>query len=297
MARPIALASLIRSAQEFLKWLLKRCSPTLRQDLHGRCGIGKVSKGTTTEHHEAPGQGGRFGEIEGYTVAFRAVRRGPRPLAAVQGLLNDHCQCPHLGLCHPFHTADDAGASLAIHLLGPSVGRRRARAVRTDGHPTFSSPAVATLRLVTTLRDRLDRCDADLRRHLDPDEQIVATGRCEDITERGGPEPRRRWLDIGDGHGSKVRWVPHVDLRFEASLDLDDVTGVSERLVGHRYAITLEHPSIARLRSVPAHQFLMFEWGNAVEKRPLARTVLALNRRDTEAACALREQLTTRGSL
>jgi len=36
------------------------------------------------------------------------------------------------------------------------------------------------------VRDRLDRCDAQLREHLEPAEQVLAIGRCEDITGRLG---------------------------------------------------------------------------------------------------------------
>jgi hypothetical protein len=36
------------------------------------------------------------------------------------------------------------------------------------------------------LRERLESCEADLLAHLDPDEQVIAIGRCEDITDRGG---------------------------------------------------------------------------------------------------------------
>jgi len=35
------------------------------------------------------------------------------------------------------------------------------------------------------LRERLESCEAVLRAHLDPDERVIAIGRCEDITDRG----------------------------------------------------------------------------------------------------------------
>jgi len=146
-------------------------------------------------------------------------------------------------------------------------------------------------------RDRLDRCDAYLRAHLEPAEQVVAIGRCEDITG---------WMDIERGGAGwtfvmvtdrNLRWVPDVDLRFEARLDLANVTGSAERLASHRYAIALEHRPILRSWRVPAHRFLTFEWGNAVEDLSFARTELAFSRKDTEAAIALRNQLTARALL
>ncbi|MEO8424115.1 MAG: hypothetical protein ABI595_09430, partial [Actinomycetota bacterium] len=80
----------------------------------------------------------------------------------------------------------------------------------------------------------------------------------------------------------------------EAALDFDDVTSFSEQTLGHRFMVTLEHEPLSRPHHVPAHRFLMFEWGNAVSSDPLSRTKLAFSRRDTKAAVALREQLTSR---
>ncbi|MEX2421139.1 MAG: hypothetical protein WD670_04905, partial [Actinomycetota bacterium] len=104
---------------------------------------------------------------------------------------------------------------------------------------------------MTSLRERLVVCDSDLRTRLDPDELVVAIGRCEDITERGGPERGGAGWTFVVITDRRLRWVPHVNLRFEASLDLDTVTTVTERLVGHRYVVTLEHLPIARPVTYP----------------------------------------------
>jgi hypothetical protein len=90
-------------------------------------------------------------------------------------------------------------------------------------------------------------------------------------------------------------WVPRVSLRFESALDLDDVTGAFEETSAHRYAMTLDHAPVRALRTVPAHRFLTFQWGNATAIRTLSMTKLAFSRRGTEAARALREQLARRG--
>jgi hypothetical protein len=92
----------------------------------------------------------------------------------------------------------------------------------------------------------------------------------------------------------KLRWVPGTNMRNEASLNLDDVDSYEEQTVAHRLMVTLEHQPLSRPHHVPAHRFLMFEWGDAVSSDPLPRTRLAFSRRDTEAAVALREQLTSR---
>lgn len=144
---------------------------------------------------------------------------------------------------------------------------------------------------MTTFRDLLDSCDVALRSHLDADEHVLAIGRCEDITERGN-------LDQGGAAWTfimvtdrRLRWVPHVNLEFEASLALDEVTAVSESSLKHRYAIALDHRPLMRPHTVPAHRFLRFQWGNAVVTTPLTRTKLAFSRRDTKAAQSLLEQV------
>jgi hypothetical protein len=145
------------------------------------------------------------------------------------------------------------------------------------------------------LRERLESCEADLRAHLDPDEHLVAVGRCEDVTDRGGVDQGGAgwtFVMVTDRH---LRWVPGVSLRFETAVDLDDVTDASEQISAHRYAMTMHHAPVRALRQVPAHRFMTFRWGNAIALLTLSRTRLAFSRRDTEAARALREQLARRG--
>jgi hypothetical protein len=147
---------------------------------------------------------------------------------------------------------------------------------------------------VPAVRDLLDTCDSVVRSHLDPDEEVLAVGRCEDITERGTVDQGGAAWTYVMVTDRRLRWVPRARLEFEASLDLDAVTGVSERSVRHRYAIALEHAPLTRRHTVPAHRFLRFAWGSAVVHTPLARTVMAFRRRGTRAAEALREQVSRR---
>lgn len=152
---------------------------------------------------------------------------------------------------------------------------------------------IATL-LHMYLRDRLDRCDAHLREHLEPAEQVVAIGRCEDTTGRLGIDHGGAGWTFVMVTDRNLRWVPEVDPRFGARLDLANVHASSERLASHRHAVALEHRPIRRSWRVPAHRFLRFEWGNAMEDLSFVRTELAFSRRDTEAAIALRDQLLMR---
>jgi len=147
---------------------------------------------------------------------------------------------------------------------------------------------------VAGLKERLESCEADLRARLEPDERVVAVGRCEDVTDRGSVEGGAGWtfVMVTDRH---LRWVPGVSLRFETAVDLDDVTDALEQISAHRYAMTMHHAPVRALRRVPAHRFMTFRWGNATAVLTMRRTRLAFSRRDTEAARALREQLARRG--
>jgi hypothetical protein len=124
---------------------------------------------------------------------------------------------------------------------------------------------------------------------------VIAVGRCQDITALGD-------IDLGGAAWTivmvtdrRLRWVPHVRLRYETNVGLDGVTAVFEQTSAHRYAMTLHHAPVRALREVPAHRFLWFQWGNAEAVWTLVTTRLAFSRRDTDAARALRRQLARRG--
>jgi hypothetical protein len=145
------------------------------------------------------------------------------------------------------------------------------------------------------LKELLESCEADLRARLEPDELVVAVGRCEDVTHRGGADQGGAGWTFVMVTDRYLRWVPGVSLPFETAVELDDVTEALEQISAHRYAITVQHAPVRALRQVPAHRFMTFEWGNATEVRTIKRTKLAFSRRDTDAARALREQLARRG--
>jgi hypothetical protein len=145
--------------------------------------------------------------------------------------------------------------------------------------------------LIVSLYERLRSCEAALRTHLDDGEQVVATGRCEDVTDRGGPERGSSGGTFVMITNTKLRWVPGVHLAFEAALELRDVTAFAERTQSHRYSIALKHPPLTRLHTVPAHRLLWFAWGDVFANDPFTRTELAFSRRNTKAAQALRTAL------
>jgi hypothetical protein len=138
-------------------------------------------------------------------------------------------------------------------------------------------------------------CEADLRARLEPDEHVVAVGRCEDVTDRGDVDRGGAGWTFVMVTNRHLRWVPGVSMRSETAVDLDQVIDASEQMSAHRYAMTLDHAPVRALRDVPAHRFITFRWGNATAVLTLSRTRLAFSRRDTEAARALRDQLARRG--
>jgi hypothetical protein len=139
--------------------------------------------------------------------------------------------------------------------------------------------------------ERLRSCDAALRTHLEDGEQVVAIGRCEDVTDWGGPERGSAGGTFVMITDTKLRWVPHVDLAFEAALALRSVTAYAERTQSHRYSIALKHAPLNRPHLVRAHRFLWFAWGDVVANDPFVKTELAFSRSTTEAAQALRRAL------
>lgn len=150
---------------------------------------------------------------------------------------------------------------------------------------------------MTTFKERLASCDALVRAHLKPDEHVLAIGRCADVTKRGGPEQGGATDSYVMVTDRCLRWIPRVTFQYEASLGLDDVTRASEHHLAHHYSIALMHLPLVRLHVVPAHRFLMFQWGNASSRQPLTQTELAFSHRDAAAASALRSQLVSRGTM
>lgn len=146
----------------------------------------------------------------------------------------------------------------------------------------------------TAFRELIAACDAQMRSHLEAGEEVLAVGRAEDATERAGGMAGWTFVMVTD---RALRWVMHLNPKLESSLDLDSVTEVTEQTVAHRYAIDLEHRPITRLHHVPAHRFLIWEWGDDLADTVFTRTSIAFSRRDTAAAMALRERLAARGVL
>ena len=129
---------------------------------------------------------------------------------------------------------------------------------------------------------------------LEPGEQVLARGRAFE------PNDALRFdlSTVISGPGCavavterRVLWVSGDDDRWVRSLRFDLVRSHAELTQAHRYALALDHESIERRRSVPAHQLLWWSWGNAETVQVVTSSVLAFSRRDTKAARAIRSRL------
>ena len=134
--------------------------------------------------------------------------------------------------------------------------------------------------------------DAEARRLLQPGEEVLAIGRCTDITFLGGPEKGG-----SEGHylmvtNRRLFWPGRLNPGFQV-LELERVTGFTERYSAHRYAVALQHPSVERgpvpeevLSEFPPDFFV----GRARDPRVTSTvTELAFSKSDTKAAIALRD--------
>jgi hypothetical protein len=147
------------------------------------------------------------------------------------------------------------------------------------------------------LRGLMDACDAAVRSNLFSDEEVLATGRCADITTTGDLDSGGAAWTYAMVTTRRLHWIPDIRrLDRDSSLDLDEVWSYSEALWRHRSAITLRHAPIIRQHFVPNGRPRHWHYtAMDLMTGPLAETILAFSRPTTAVAEALREQLAGRG--
>jgi hypothetical protein len=150
---------------------------------------------------------------------------------------------------------------------------------------------------VTYLSDLMRESEAALRDRLAEDEQVLATGRCADITTTGDLDSAGAawtYVMVTNRH---VHWVPSIRrLRMVCSLDLDQVQSCIEVYWQHRSAMIMDHDPLIRLHFVPNGRPLNWEYvamDSVVGQ--LSRTILGFSRPTTTATVQLKEQLSLRG--
>jgi hypothetical protein len=149
---------------------------------------------------------------------------------------------------------------------------------------------------VTYFADLMRSSEGAVRDRLADDEQVLATGRCADITTTGDLDSAGAawtYVMVTNRH---VHWVPSIRrLSTVCSLDLDQVQTCTELHWRHRSAIVLDHDPLIRLHFVPNGRPLNWEYTSMDSViGPLSKTILGFSRPTAAAAERLKEQLVFR---
>ena len=152
---------------------------------------------------------------------------------------------------------------------------------------------------MTYLGDLMRESEAAVRGSLLADEQVLATGRCADITTTGDLDSAGAgwsFVMVTDLH---VRWVPSVeglDPGAICSLDLEQVHSCTEARWRHRAAMAMDHDPLIRWHFAPNGRPVNWTYTTMDSViGPLSRTILGFSRPTTRAVERLKEQLALRG--
>jgi hypothetical protein len=147
------------------------------------------------------------------------------------------------------------------------------------------------------LRDRMDDSQASVRMRLFDDEDVLAIGRCADITTTGDLDSAGAGWSFVMVTERRVHWVPSIRSSIQpCSLDLDRVRRCAEIHWRHRSAIAMDHDPLVRPHFAPNGRKRNWDYASVdVVMGPLSRTILGFSRSTTNAARALKEQLAVRG--
>ena len=150
---------------------------------------------------------------------------------------------------------------------------------------------------MTYLGDLMRDSEAAARDRLAEDEQVLAAGRCADITTTGDLDSAGAawtYVMVTNRH---VLWVPSIRrLRTVCSLDLDQVHRCIEAHWRHRSAMIMDHDPLIREHFVLNGRPLYWAY-TAMDSvvGPLSKTILGFSRPTTAATEKLKEQLALRG--
>ena len=183
------------------------------------------------------------------------------------------------------------GDATSHQLLKPSAGSRYIR--ERWGCVILRS----TLNLVSYFSDLMRDSEAAVRDRLAGDEQVLATGRCADITTTGDLNSAGAAWTYVMVTNRYVHWVPSIRrLITVCSLDLHQVQSCAEVHWRHRSAMIMDHDPFIRLHFVPNGRPLNWEYTSMDSVvGPLSKTILGFSRPTTTAAEKLKEQLVLRG--
>jgi hypothetical protein len=148
---------------------------------------------------------------------------------------------------------------------------------------------------VTYLSELMRVSEAAVRDLLADEEQVLATGRCADITTTGDLDSAGAGWTYVMVTNRRVHWVPNIErLRSVCSLDLDQVQTCIEVHWRHRSAMIMDHDALIREHFVPNGRPPHWAYPADSVVGPLSRTILGFSRPTTSATVKLKEQLSLR---
>jgi len=150
---------------------------------------------------------------------------------------------------------------------------------------------------MTYLRDLMKDSEAAVLSHLSVGEEILATGRCADITTTGDLDSAGAAWTYVMVTDRRLLWVPSIRTFVgTCELDLDAISRCNEIRWRHRSAMAMHHDPLVREYFAPNGRQKNWEYTSmSVARGPLSKTILGFSRPTTAASEKLKKQLADRG--
>ena len=150
---------------------------------------------------------------------------------------------------------------------------------------------------MTYLRDLMRDSEAAVLSQRFVGEEVLATGRCADITTTGDLDSAGAawtYVMITD---RRLLWVPSIRKSVgTCALDLDAIWWCNEVHWRHRCAMAMHHDPLVRQHFAPNGRQQNWEYTSMEMVRgPLSKTILGFSRPTTAATEKMKEQLAARG--
>lgn len=149
---------------------------------------------------------------------------------------------------------------------------------------------------MTYLRDLMMESEAAVRSGLFGGEEVLASGRCADISTTGDLDSAGAAWTFVMVTDRRVHWVPNISrLAGTCSLDLDEVWCCAELHWRNRSAMSMFHEPLIRQYFTPNGRQQNWMYLSDLVVGSLSRTILGFSRPAAAASERLKEQLALRG--
>jgi hypothetical protein len=150
---------------------------------------------------------------------------------------------------------------------------------------------------MTYLHDLMRDSEAAVLGRLFVGEEVLATGRCADITTTGDLDSAGAGWTYVMITDRRVLWVPSIRKSVgTCALDLDAIRWCNEVHWRHRCAIAMHHDPLVREYFAPNGRQQNWEYASmGMVRGPLSKTILGFSRSTTAATEEMKEQLAARG--